>query len=214
MRQPRFFLAALMIALSIAPAALATEQPEYSVTAEDGAIQVREYGELLVAQTRVEGDYDEVGGAAFRRLAGFIFGDNDSREKVAMTAPVLQEPVRDKKGEKIAMTAPVLQEPAGETADRDAWIMTFVMPSEFTIDTLPVPRDPDVEIRLLPPKRVATIRFSGLMSEKKYARYATELTSWIDKQGYVALSAPRSAGYDAPWTLPPLRRNEIHIDIQ
>jgi len=211
----KLVVAAALFLGSVGRVAFAAEEPKYSVVRKDQAIQIREYGELLVAQTRVEGDYDDVGGAAFRRLAGFIFGDNDSREKVAMTAPVLQEPAsRTKKGEKIAMTAPVLQEPAGDSANRDAWVMTFVMPAEYTLETLPVPRDPKVEIRTLPPKRVATIRFSGLMNKKKYDRYTAELVSWIDENGYVAISPPRSAGYNPPWTLPPLRRNEIHIDVE
>lgn len=190
--------------------AAAAEEPPYEVIRSDGAIEVRRYGELLVAQTAVEGAYDEVGGAAFRRLAGFIFGDNTTREKVAMTAPVLQQPEAGAaEGTEIAMTAPVLQEPDGET-----WIMTFVMPSEFTRETLPEPNDPQVKIATIPPRTVATIRFSGLMGEKKVDRYSAKLSRWLEEHGYRAVSEPRSAGYNPPWTLPPLRRNEIHIDIE
>jgi hypothetical protein len=126
-----------------------------------------------------------------------------------MTAPVLQEVAPSRKGEKIAMTAPVLQESSG-----DAWIMTFVMPAEYTLETLPEPVDPLVEIRTIAPKRVATVRFSGLMNKKKFDRNSAELSNWIERNGYAAVSAPRSAGYDPPWTLPPFRRNEIHIDIE
>lgn len=189
--------------------AAAGEEPKFEVMAEDGRIQIREYGELLVAQTKVEGNYDEVGSAAFRRLAGFIFGGNQGGQEVAMTAPVLQEAAPSRKGEKIAMTAPVLQESSG-----DAWIMTFVMPAEYTLETLPEPVDPLVEIRTIAPKRVATVRFSGLMNKKKFDRNSAELSNWIERNGYAAVSAPRSAGYDPPWTLPPFRRNEIHIDIE
>lgn len=202
-------LASLLVSGCAVFGAAAAEEPDFEVLAEEGNVQIREYGELLVAQTRVEGDYDEISNVAFRRLAGFIFGGNQSRQEVAMTAPVLQEAASRGKGEKIAMTAPVLQESSG-----DAWVMTFVMPAEYTLETLPRPVDPLVEIRTIPPKRVATIRFSGLMNKKKFDRYSAELSNWIESSGYAALSPPRSAGYNPPWTLPPLRRNEIHIDVE
>lgn len=188
--------------------AAAAEEPDFEVLAEEGEFQVREYGELLVAQTEVEGDYDEVGSVAFRRLAGFIFGDNEAAQKVAMTAPVLQEESIDGTSQEIAMTAPVLQAPA-----EGSWVMTFVMPAEHTLETLPRPTDPSVEIRTIPARRVATIRFSGLINKSKFDRYSARLGTWIENNGYIAVSPPRSAGYDPPWTLPPLRRNEIHIDV-
>ncbi len=100
---------------------------------------------------------------------------------------------------------------------RRAWqglLMTFVMPTKYILETLPRPLDPLVEISMISPKRVATIRFSGLMNKKKFVRYSTELSNWIESNGYTAVSPPRSAGYNPPWTLPPLRRNEIHIDIE
>ncbi len=205
------FLSPLAVLLSGCSAfgAAAAEEPDFAVLAEDGRVQIREYGELLVAQTEVEGDYDEISRVAFGRLAGFIFGGNQYGQEVAMTAPVLQEEATTKKGEKIAMTAPVLQESSG-----DAWVMTFVMPAEYTLETLPRPIDSLVEISTIPPKRVATIRFSGLMNKKKFDRYSAELSNWIEGNGYAAISPPRSAGYNPPWTLPPLRRNEIHIDIE
>ena len=189
--------------------AAAVEEPNFDVLAEDGAVQIREYGELLVAQTEVEGDYDEISEVAFGRLARFIFGGNQSRQEVAMTAPVLREEAPGNKGEKIAMTAPVLQESSG-----GAWVMTFVMPGKYTLETLPRPVDRLVEISTIPPRRVATIRFSGLLNKKKFDRYSAELSKWIESNGYAAVSPPRSAGYNPPWTLPPLRRNEIHIDLE
>lgn len=189
--------------------AAAAEEPAFEVVSEDGRFEVREYGELLVAQTEVAGTYDESSGAAFRRLANFIFGDNQSREEVAMTAPVLRERSAGESGETIAMTAPVLQEASG-----DAWIMTFVMPSEYTLETLPRPTDSAVEIRTVPSKRVAVVEFSGLMNKKRFDRYSAELSAWIEENGLTAVSKPRSAGYSPPWTLPPLRRNEVHIDVE
>jgi DNA gyrase inhibitor GyrI len=206
-------LTALLLGGCAVVGAAAAEEPDFELVAEDGPVQIREYGELLVARTRVDGSYEKTGKDGFRRLAGFIFGNNQPQEKVAMTAPVLREPAAKRsdknQGEKIAMTAPVFQEPSGE-----AWTMTFVMPAEHSLETLPQPVDPRVEIAIIPPNRVATIRFSGLMDQKKFDRYSRELSAWLEANDHLAVSAPRSAGYNPPWTLPPLRRNEIHIDIE
>ena len=201
-------LASVLLSGCTAFGAGGVEEPDFVVQAEDGKVQIRQYGELLVAQTEVEGDYDEISSVAFGRLAGFIFGANQSRREVAMTAPVLREEAPSREGEKIAMTAPVLQQSSG-----DAWVMTFVMPAGYTLETLPRPIDRLVEISTIPPRRVATLRFSGLMNKKKVDHYSAELSKWIVDNGYTALSPPRSAGYNPPWTLPPLRRNEIHIDV-
>jgi hypothetical protein len=210
-RIPALLLSTLLLGGCSVFGATAAEEPPFETIARDGRIEVRQYGELLVAQTSVEGEYDEVGRVAFRRLADFIFGNNESRTKVAMTSPVLQEPSPSQPtNEKIAMTAPVLQ----EAGDGNAWVMTFVMPAEYTPSTLPRPRNPLVEIRTVPPKRVAAVTFSGILSRKKFERYSAELLDWIENNGYAARSSPRSAGYDPPWTLPPLRRNEIQIDVE
>jgi effector-binding domain-containing protein len=192
--------------------ATAAEEPSYDTTARDGRIEIRQYGEILVAQTTVDGEYDQVGSAAFRRLADFIFGNNDSRTKVAMTSPVFQEVAgsRQSTGERIDMTTPVLQESDDETA----WTMTFVMPAEYTLSTLPRPRDSRVQIRTVPSKTVAALRFSGRLTKKRFDRYSAELLDWVADNGFIVRSSPRSAGYDPPWTLPPLRRNEIQIDVE
>ena len=108
-------------------------EPPYKVISEEGEIEIRQYGEMIVAETVVEGSYGQTSGAAFSRLAGYIFGKNRAKQKIAMTAPVLQESV----SEKISMTAPVIQERKG-----NAWIMSFVMPEGYTLETLPVPLDP------------------------------------------------------------------------
>ena len=212
-KTPAFIsLAVLVLAGCSAFGAAAAEEPAYEVVDTDGAIQIRQYGELLLAQTEVTGNYDKIGRVAFRRLAGFIFGDNRTRESIAMTAPVLQEAgsENDQTSEKIAMTAPVLQ----EKTTGDSWVMSFIMPAKFTPETLPEPLDSSVRIATLPAQRVATIRFSGFMNREKFDRYSQILSEWIEANGHTALSKPRSAGYNPPWTLPPLRRNEIHIEIR
>ncbi len=180
-------------------------EPPYRGLEEDGDIEVRLYGEMIVAETVIDGAYGQTGAPGFSRLAGYIFGKNRSKEKLTMTAPVLQEPV----SEKLSMTAPVLQEKKG-----NAWVMAFVMPEGSRLETLPVPLDPAVTLRSVQGKKVAVIRYSGLHSESNLRNYAEKLTLWLEKKGYRVCSQPRAASYDPPWTLPFLRRNEVHIDIE
>ena len=181
------------------------EEAPHEVLAEDGDIQIRRYRAAVVAETVVDGDYDETGSIAFNRLGGYIFGKNKKRQEIAMTAPV----VREEASEEIAMTVPVLQERSGRR-----WTMTFVMPAEYTLETLPEPLDPAVTLREQPPRTVATIRYSGSLSEERIDEKAVELRAWLKDNGYKAVSSSRSAGYDPPWTLTFLRRNEVHIDVE
>ncbi|ARM32011.1 heme-binding protein [Prosthecochloris sp. HL-130-GSB] len=180
------------------------EEPPYTVVEQSGDIEIRSYPSLIVAETVVEGSYRETSGKAFSRLAGYIFGRNSGEQKISMTAPVLQEP----EGKKISMTAPVLQEPEG-----DSWRMSFVMPKEYTMQTLPRPLDPAVTLRELPARMVATIRYTGLHSQRNIDKWSEKLENWLEKEGYEMVSQPRAASYDPPWTIPMLRRNEIHIDV-
>jgi DNA gyrase inhibitor GyrI len=182
------------------------EQARYTVMLEDGAIQIRQYENFIVAETTVEGQYKESGNMAFKRLAAYIFGENKGDETISMTAPVLQE---KESGEKISMTAPVLQEKVGTS-----WNMSFVMPAKYTMDTLPEPIDPKVTLKEIQGKKVAAITYRGLLSEENISKKLNELEEWLHKKGYTVISEPRSAGYDPPWTIPFLRRNEVHIDIE
>ncbi len=167
-----------------------TEEAPYEVLVKDGRMEVRQYAPLIVAETIVDAEYQQSGNIAFRRLGGYIFGDNQQQQKVAMTAPVWQEPVDGN------------------------WTMTFVMPADHTMQTLPQPTDPNVVLRTEPPRKVASIRYNGVMTEKRMHEHAQALQTWINEQGYEAISPPRSAAYDPPWTAPMMRRNEVHIDVR
>ncbi|NTW68688.1 MAG: heme-binding protein [Chlorobiaceae bacterium] len=180
-------------------------EPPFSVLEKDGEIEIRQYGEMVFAETVVEGGYGQSSGQAFSRLAGYIFGKNRSKQKFSMTAPVLQEPA----SEKLSMTAPVMQEKHG-----NSWVMSFVMPEGSTLASLPEPLDQTVKFREVRAKKVAVISYSGLHSESNLRSYAEKLTVWLEKRGYRSLSGPRAASYDPPWTIPFLRRNEVQIDIE
>jgi len=181
------------------------DEPKYQVLNDYGHIQIRQYPVLVVAQTEVTADYKNSSSQGFQRLAGYIFGNNKKQQKIAMTAPVIQE----QEAETMAMTAPVIQQQSGAV-----WLMAFVLPSNYSVATAPVPLDPAVLIKEIPGKKVAVIRYSGSLSEQGIEENTEKLQNWITIKGYKAISPSRSAAYDPPWTLPFLRRNEVHIDIE
>ena len=181
------------------------DEPNYQVLNDYGHIQIRHYPALVVAQTEVTADYKNSCRQGFQRLAGYIFGGNKKQQKMAMTAPVIQE----QEAETMAMTAPVLQQKSGPV-----WLMAFVLPQGYSLSTAPEPLDSAVVIKEIPGKKVAVIRYSGSLSEQGIEEKSEELKNWLSQQGYKAISPSRSAAYDPPWTLPFLRRNEVHIDIE
>ena len=184
--------------------AMAIEEARYKVLEKDNKFEIRDYAPYILAETIVEGDLEEAGNKAFNRLFRYISGDNRSRKKVAMTAPVSQQPM----GEKIKMTAPVEQRRVQEK-----WAVSFMMPASYTLKTLPEPEDPNITLRQVPARRMASVRYSGFWSEKRYLRYKLELESWIRERRLTAVGDPIWARYNPPFTLWFLRRNEILIPI-
>ena len=179
------------------------EQPEYKVVESYRSIEIRDYSATIVAEVDVAGERDKAIGAGFRILADYIFGNNHSSRKMAMTAPVTQQA-----SEKIAMTAPVTQMGEG-----NSWQVRFVMPTGYTMATLPKPNDPAVKLRDIGAKRFAVISFSGLTGEESLKRHTDQLTEFVRAKRLQAASAPIFAFYNPPWTLPFLRRNEVMIEV-
>ena len=155
------------------------EETSYDVVQSDGNLEVRRYAPHLVAKTVVSGDFDKAQSAGFRILADYIFGNNKAQSKIAMTAPVVQKP--DNKSEDIAMTAPVLMAPGDETQEFAAkeWTMTFSMPSQYTMQTLPQPNNPKVKIEKIETRLVAALKFTGFWSRSKNEAKAKQLKTWI-----------------------------------
>lgn len=186
---------------------MATQEPAFKLVVEDGAFSVREYPALVAAEVSVAGDQDAAANAGFRLLAGYIFGGNSPRERIAMTAPVVQQKAtRD--GEKIAMTAPVTQ-----TGEDGRWTVRFIMPAGYTLQTLPKPNDPRVKLLELPPSRVAVVRFSGLANAPDVERQTTLLREFIARKKLRAAGPASLARYNPPWTLWFMRRNEVMIPL-
>ena len=183
------------------------EEAGYTLIDKRDGVEIREYEELLVVETKVDAAYKSAGNVAFRRLFKYITGNNASRSKIAMTTPVIAD---EQVGENIAMTTPVI----GEESAEGGWRYAFVLPSSFTMDTAPIPNDPAVKIAVVPSRKVAVLRYAGTWKETAMRSKVATLEQWIEESEFEAVSEPRSAGYDPPWTIPPLRRNEVLIDIR
>jgi hypothetical protein len=184
-----------------------SEDQAYDVVTRYPAFELRRYPEHLVAEVEVGGSFEGAGSAAFGPLAGYIGGRNQSRRKVAMTAPVVQEQARS---ERITMTAPVVQE-AGEQPER--YVVSFVMPAEYTVETLPVPQDPRVRVRVVPGHLGAALRFSGRWSRASYEDHAAGLLQAVAAAGLQVRGPLRFARFDPPWTPWFLRRNEVVVPV-
>ena len=184
------------------------EKPAYDVVMADGDFEVRQYEPMIVAEVTHTGTREEVRGKSFRRLAAYIFGNDrpDGGEEIAMTSPVMTE--RVDQNEPIAMTSPVMTEATGE----GEWRMRFVMPSKFTMETLPTPPS-DISLTEVDGRRMAAVQFSGNAGEGDLAKWEAELTRWVAEQGLEPVGRVEYAFYDAPMVPGPLRRNEVMVEV-
>lgn len=196
---------------------MAIEEPKYQVLLIDGAFEIRRYEPMLIAQTWAEGDMDEASNKGFRRIADFIFGNNQpvnthDNAKIAMTAPVTVEPPSTK----IAMTAPVTVEP--NSADvplpqANRWRIHFVMPNQYTLDNIPKPKNSEIFLKEVPAKYFAVHRYSGLNTLSRVQEKTEQTLHWAKQKSLNIHGTPQLARYDPPWTLPMFRRNEILLEI-
>jgi hypothetical protein len=184
------------------------EEASYIVLDNQGDFQLREYAGFVVAQTIINAEFDEAGSQAFKRLFGYISGENEGSRKIAMTAPVMAREDDRVKGESIAMTAPVIVDQNAE-----GWRFAFVLPASYNLDSAPLPTNPSVILFEIKPQRVATLRFSGLLNEHDFRDNATRLRTWMSINNLKPASSARVAGFDPPWALPFMRRNEVMIDV-
>ena len=219
MLKQRPYLASLVLGLGLIwiKPAMAIEEPKYEVVTADAQFEVRHYAPILIAETIVEGDMDAASSKGFRLIADFIFGNNqqsdsDKKAKIAMTAPVTVEP----QSSKIAMTAPVTVEPqAAESSMKTTktWRINFVMPSQYTLATIPKPKNNAVTLREVPSKYFIVHKYSGFNTISRVQAKTDEAVEWATKRSYKIIGTPQLSRYDPPWTLPMFRRNEIMIEI-
>ena len=199
--------AAVLFSLEGCATVGSVKEPTYAVGDREGDFEVRRYGPRVVAETTVTGTWSDAGNDGFRRLAGYIFGNNKQARKVAMTSPVAQR-AETPEPRKLAMTAPVAQRAAG-----DAWIVAFTMPQGETLETLPVPDDERVLLREVQPYSVAVVRFSGRWSLDKMRERGDALRSWAVRRGLSVVGEPEVNRYDPPFMPWFMRRNEVWLQL-
>jgi hypothetical protein len=193
-----------LAACSVVGVRSGTEEPAYSVVEQVAGLEIRQYGARIAAETVVPGDEYDARSTGFRRLAGYIFGGNQSQSKIAMTAPVAFGPA-----EKIAMTAPVAQEQTPQ-----GWRIRFFMPAQYTLQTLPIPNDARVSLVTVSPETYAVYRYSGFISAESTREAQAELLRRLQGTAYTPRGDVFNWFYDPPWTLPPLRRNEAVVMVK
>ena len=198
---------AAILAVLTSAKAMATEEPGFKLLEKDGSFELRQYPAYVVAETRVEADFEDAGGVAFQRLFRYISGNNVAQQKISMTAPVTQSSGAPR-GEKIAMTAPVSQ-----VADGRAFLVAFTLPSTYTRATAPKPRDRAVRIRDVPPQLIACWRYSGRWTLANYRESEALLRERIKSRGLATRGDPALARYNPPFTPWFLRRNEVLIPV-
>lgn len=199
-----FTLAMLILGASLSGAE-AIEEAKYEVLIEETDFELRRYKAQILAETTVEGDFSEVGNEGFRRLFKYISGENRRRQPIPMTAPVNQK----ESSEKIEMTAPVNQQKKG-----GVWIVSFLMPSLYSPETIPQPIDERIHIREVPSRLIAAVRYSGTWSRKRFEEKKAQLEEIILKHNLKAAGEAIFARYNPPFTLWFLRRNEVLIPVE
>jgi hypothetical protein len=185
------------------------ETPKYDVIQQGKGYEIRQYHGYIVAEVTVSGHYRESINKGFGKIAGYIFGDNTTSDSIDMTAPVLHE--KEAASAKIAMTAPVLHE---KDTVSDTYTVAFVMPKEYTLETLPKPKQSDIRFRTVPPMKCAAIRFRGFAREKTVERKTVRLLEALKNDHVSTSGEPFTAQYHPPWTPPFMRRNEVLIALQ
>jgi hypothetical protein len=208
----RILLASLLFALSLPT--MAIDEPKHRVIESVGKIELRDYEPALLAEVEVGGERSAAANQGFRILAGYIFGGNQGQTKIAMTAPVTQVPeLASNVGEKIAMTAPVTQEAIGAGGET-RWRVAFMMPSKYTLETLPKPNDERIKFRVSDPVRRVAIVFDGFSSQSNLGAHREQLEAFVKERGLKTKGEYTMAFYNDPFTLPWNRRNEWWVAIE
>lgn len=189
---------------------MASQEPEYKLLEKNDTYELREYKPFIIAQTEVSGDFDDMGAKAFRILFKYISGNNQTKQNIEMTSPVLTES-STQEGEKIPMTTPVIQE---MNENSQTALYSFVMPNGATLDSLPQPLDSRIILKEVPAKTLAIRSFSGFWSEENFEENKKILLDALNKANIKTIGKVNFARYNSPFTLWFMRRNEIMIEVQ
>ena len=198
-----FFVGIIILAALLGNIMSNVEQPDYKVITSQDNIEIRDYAPMILSEVEVTGERKQAIREGFKVLADYIFGNNTSNAKTKITSSVTNE-----LNEKMAMTAPVIQE-----QHRDKWKVRFFMPKKYSFETLPKPNSKDVILTPLPARRFAVIRFSGLADNESIKLHTEELEAYIVAEKLNPIGGTVLAFYNPPWTIPFLRRNEVMIEV-
>lgn len=208
-----------------------TEEPDHEVEQQAGSIEIRQYARHIRAETTVYADsWEKALDEGFRRLANYIYGGNHRRQLAALSEVSIDAVAPSRKGERIPMTTPVtarLEKPSTppppltlDSAETEvqgdeltAYTVSFTMPKSRAPRTLPVPEDRRVHLRAVPARRVAVLRYRGRHSYEQVQEKSRYLQEVLARAGLATRGEPEFAGYDAPSTVPWLRRNEVWIEL-
>ena len=167
-----------------------TENQQYTVVLKEKEFEVRFYPATTIATINSSAkSYKELSGSGFRKLAGYIFGGNESDTKIAMTTPVHMD-IND------TMSS-----------------MSFVMPTKYSQENLPKPNDPNVIIKKTKDEYVAAINFGGFASDNDMKVYSSKLASLLKERKIVTIGNFRYLGYNPPYQLVG-RKNEIIVAVE
>ena len=181
-----------------------TETLKYAVTKKEDQFELRQYPAHIKAEVEVaDSSYRKAIYQGFNVLAGYIFGDNIDTQKIAMTSPVQ---VSDAK--QIEMTKPVT------VSGDDSYCVAFIMPAQYTLETLPMPKDPRINLTKIDSGAMAALRFSGFFSENKVRKAKEKLQGWIAQEGLEPAGEFIVARYNPPWVPWFLARNEVMILVK
>ncbi|XP_044977698.1 heme-binding-like protein At3g10130, chloroplastic [Hordeum vulgare subsp. vulgare] len=212
------------------------ETPKHEVVHTGDGYEIRKYPPCVAAEVtydpkEMKGDRD----GGFQVLANYIgaFGkpqNTKPAEAIAMTAPVITSSSSGSgEAEPIAMTAPVITSSEPEPVAMTVPVLTaegreeqtgkvtmqFLLPSKYAKAVeAPRPTDERVVLREVPERKYAVVRFSGLAGDKVVAEKAEGLKAALHKDGHVVTGPFVLSRYNPPWTLPPLRTNEVMFPVQ
>jgi hypothetical protein len=186
------------------------EEPKYKVVTSAEGYEIREYTEYIIAETTILGAKDryEATNKGFTIIANYIFGNNTSKDTIAMTAPVSSEVTESST---IAMTVPVNSQ---EDETEGMYKISFVMPSKYTLETLPTPNDNRVIISKVPSRKLAVKRFSWSAKNSVVKKQEEALLSELARDSVETVGTINLARYNPPWTIPFMLRNEVQIQVK
>jgi hypothetical protein len=161
----------------------------YEVLEKDDGIEVRHYERLVLVTTAMPSGMEEQRDP-FHKLFDYISGKNELTKEIPMTAPVFVE-----------------------QADNTSESMSFVLPENYSRETAPAPKDPAVQVEELVDYPVASITFNGAFEQDSINTHKNVLEKWVASRGFKQKGAVKAAGYNPPWTIPALRKNEVWIPI-